>query len=336
MADHLERQAHPRLSVLMLCIGLTPVSFTYIGVIMTDTLLASFFVAAFGLAIRFRGNAFSSAASLTLGVLGYLTRANGAFALPPLLLQRANGSLGREIIAALGIVLMAIPLSRFVNHQIFAAKRSGVERSLELFDLAGIRVNSGDAAVVPIVDRCYTPLFWDTLDSRCNVMEKFPEPPTRAWLRAIASHPLAYAEHRFRFFNQATFFLVPPMHQCSASDVRPCDTTPRGQVIDIIKKNAFVWPITWMAVGITLLALGVGSDARMLCLSGVLYGAAYLIVGVASEFRYFLWTELSVQAAIVLECANGRTSWRPVVFVASAICIAGYAARIAFALIPSV
>lgn len=328
MADQLERQGHPRLSLAMLAVGMTPMSLAYIGVVMTDTLLASFYIAAFGLGIRFR----NIVLPFGLGLLGYLTRANGAFALPPLFLMKTRLTGVCQIVACVSILLVSIPLSLVVSHQVFGAKRTGVERSLEVFDLAGIMVNSGDRAVLPVAEDCYTPLLWDTLETRCGVLEKVPAPLTRAWLRAIVSQPLAYAQHRLRYFNQATFFLVPFMHQCAAPNLRSCDTSPRGQLVDILRKNPFLWPITWLAVGVTLLTLGLSTVPRALCLSGVMYGAGYLIVGVASEFRYFYWTELSVQASIVLQCASRRVPWQPIAFVVSAICIAGYTARLAYVL----
>src|SRR3954470_7342970 len=107
LADRLERDGHLKLAVAMLAVGLTPISFTYIGVIMTDTLLASFFIAAFGIAIRFSG----SALPLGLGLLGYLTRANGAFALPPLLLMKTRLSGRLQVFACALILLVSIPFS---------------------------------------------------------------------------------------------------------------------------------------------------------------------------------------------------------------------------------
>jgi hypothetical protein len=53
-------------------------------------------------------------------------------------------------------------------------------------------------------------------------------------------------------------------------------------------------------------------------------------LGVAADFRYFYWTELAVQAAIVMHLANGgRLPMKGLVIALASVWAAGYLARYA-------
>ena len=297
---------------VMLAVGLTPIAFKYLGVLQKDTLLTSLFVAAFGLAAHFR------IASIALGLFGSLVRANGVFAFGPLALPRMG--LVRTIALSVALSAALIPVSMAFNRLV--SEPTGVERSVQAYDLAGIEQFSGKPS------GCYTPLFWDTLSTeRCGFSyQKIRGSITGEWLNAIANHPLAYAQHRLMHFNSTTFFLVPAMQQCvEAPEMHECD---QSLLTDALTKNPLLWPVTWLAVGLLLLFAKPDPFARNLCLSGLLYGFAYLLVGVASDFRYFYWTELAVQAAIVLHLAEGgRVPIKPLALVIGAVWVAGYVAR---------
>ncbi len=210
-----------------------------------------------------------------------------------------------------------------------------MERSLQLFDLAGIAHFSADTSGLPkeaeAVTRCYTPLFWDKLTQCLGSVDSLPESLTKQWIEAIATHPVAYAEHRLAHFNRTTFFMVPPMQQCvDAPEFHQCDSTKWGLFVDFVAKNALLWPATWLAVSLVLLFQKIDPFSRALNLSGLLFGGAYLVVGVAADFRYFYWTELAVQAAIVFHL--GRTGrlqeWKPIAAVVAAVWAVGYTARL--------
>jgi hypothetical protein len=44
--------------------------------------------------------------------------------------------------------------------------------------------------------------------------------------------------------------------------------------------------------------------------SGLAYGLAYLVIGVATDVRYFLWTQLAVALAVVVGWPNLHSAWR--------------------------
>lgn len=333
LAEALRRDDAGKWAWAMLALGLTPIAVKYTGVIQKDSLLASFFISAFGLAALKSGHKLG----LIIGAAGALCRANGVFALPPLLLTRFSGL---KLLPAIGMCVVVaavlIPISSVVNHALFRAERTGVERSVQLFDLAGIARFSGDNSFLPQgaegAERCYTPLFWDALvDPGCARLNDLPPSLTGAWFQGITSHPIAYAKHRLSHFNRTIFFIVPPMQQCvEAPTHHQCDFSKRGLIIDFITKNALLWPATWLAIGFVLMFGNLHPVSRALNLSGMLYGSAYLVVGVAADFRYFYWTELAVQSAIVFQLGKaGRlTHWKLLTATVAAVWIIGYSARL--------
>ena len=226
-----------------------------------------------------------------------------------------------------------IPVSQLINNSIVRASRTNVERSLQLYDLAGIAYFSNDKSVLPVnivnLQRCYTPLFWDTLGSeRCqNAFGRLDRNIRLDWVTSIATHPIAYLMHRTSHFNREVFFLVPFAQQCvEAPEFHAC---PQGLLADGINKNGLLWPVAWLALGVTMLLSGSSSVSRALCLSGVGYGLSYFFFGVAADFRYYYWTELAVQTALIFEIACfGFQRWRIAAFVVLNVWIIGYAWRI--------
>lgn len=335
LAEGLRRHGSVRWAWVMMLVGLSPISLIYITVIQKDTLLASFFVAAFGLTALVRRTLVPG----MLGFLGTLCRWNGIFALPPMFFVRRT-SVSSPRVLAISIVMAAVlvPVTGMVNHDVLMARRTGVERSLQFYDLIGIAHFSGVQSVLPAQAAqtlpCYTPLFWDKLASPgCGYsFSRLPPSLTSAWLRAIMTHPVAYAEHRLWHFNSEIFLIVPPMQQCmEAPAMHRCDLSRHGIIGDFVAKNAFLWPVVWIVAGFVLLFGNLIPLARALTLSGVLYGFSYLLVGVASNFRYFYWTEMAVQIALVhqIGMTGSVPGWRRAGWAVAVILILGYGARLA-------
>ena len=125
------------------------------------------------------------------------------------------------------------------------------------------------------------------------------------WLRAIAAHPLAYSEHRLAHFNQSTWFLVPRGPDFTAwtnSVDNPWGFKVHGNPIlgainafaDAGARTPIGWPVFWIAVALAMLILGRSAKVRDIELavaaSAFLYGAGYLVFGVATGMRYYVWT----------------------------------------------
>jgi hypothetical protein len=291
-----------------LIIGLSPIAVYYLGIIGKDTLLASALMLGAGLCSL--GWRWTGAAVLLVG--GFL-RANAGFALGPLLFKRI------WLAAVFGVLMLGL-----VALSSRAVERTGVERGLQLFDLAGIDHFEGGNR---FPEGCYTSMLWDTLSTgRCGHAFQRSGNVTGEWISAIVRHPVAYAEHRIAHFNRATFFLVPPAQQCvEAPELHDCPVSARS---DFITKNALFWPCLWLAVGIALLFMpGLGGIASALSWSALVYGFSYAVVGVASDFRYFLWSEIAVQMALVLAWRDGVRLRTPAL-VGAAVVVLGYAARV--------
>jgi hypothetical protein len=321
-------------ALAMLLSGLTPIAMKYTGVILKDTLLVSFFLTAFALAsckkiqLKFAG--------VFLGLVAVLTRANAVFAFPSLLflLIRKKLSMFKSLIFILVVSLPLIPLSQWINHHVLEAKRDGMVKSLQLFDLTGIAYFSGETSVLPVpianLEGCYTPLYWDTLGKeRCNfAAHEVTEDLTWDWIATILTHPVSYLQHRLSHFNYEIFFLVPPIQQCvEAPEGHDC---PRSLISDLVAKNGLLWPVTWLVLGLVLIGSGLSEIPRAMVLSGLAYGFAYLFFGVASDFRYFYWTEMAIQTALILQVATtGFARWKAAVGAVSIVLLAGYMWRLA-------
>jgi hypothetical protein len=258
-----------------------------------------------------------------------MIRANGGFAIAPLMFRR------RRLLWAIPVSLLMIGAVTLSSRYVFDAQRDGLERGLQFYDMAGIAHFSGDRSALPVeildVDKCYSPFFWDTLgEERCNgAFKQLPPSITEQWLLAVLGSPVSYLRHRVNHFNSATFFIVPPIQQCvEVPEMHDCGTG--GEWRDLLIKNAYFWPCVWLVIGLALLtASNLGAAASSLTLSGLLYGFAYLFVGVASDFRYFYWTEISVQIALVLALSRG-VSLRAPLYAGALVALVGYAARIAY------
>jgi hypothetical protein len=357
VADGLMRASRPRAAWLALLCGAFPVFLFYNGTVLKDVGMASALVTAFGLAFRYRivGQNIPGPLLAVAGVLlayGTLLRTNAVFALGPMLLYllpsgRQLTSIKLQIAVAVVVAAVAVPVSTFINRYVFAARPGGAIQSLQLFDLNGIAYNTQDPTVLPPqmgftdadLTRCYTPYYWDTLApwGSCSFAWSRLGPDDSVarkdlghrWVVQIASHPVAYLQHRLRVFNSILYFLVPAKHcryapGCGSAYTR--DGTPYFPPVtsaairlDYLKKNFLTWPITWSVTGLvflwfsaTLRQKETAIAARALLLSGLCYLAFMLLVGVATDVRYAYWTIMAVLLAVVvcLEEVSKTFSWR--------------------------
>lgn len=350
-ADALFFMGRKKTAWTLLLAGALPFFIRYNGGIIKDVGMASVFIAACGLVFWHRARHRPLPLSVVfllilLSAYGTLVRTNAIFAVGPLLIYffaaRIRTSVAREwLTACLVVAVLALPISAGVNRYLLSAEDSGAIQSLLLFDLNGIANRSSDKSVLPPAiamppDRlssCYTPYFWDTWSywGACSFVWKNLGPqnsPIRGelkkyWISAVATHPLAYLEHRLKVFNSMTYFLVParkcrPVPSCLNfnNDVENPETR-QAILEDYFLANILVWPITWFAAGGVFLFLTRGAlhdetmmAARSLAFSGTLYLGFMLVVGVATDIRYAYWSTLAVIVAIILGAdARSRNLW---------------------------
>jgi hypothetical protein len=172
----------------------------------------------------------------------------------------------------------------------------------------------------------------------------------RAWLAAIARHPLAYAAHRLAHFNANMRLFVPAGLPQAISPVHPepnrvgLGAEPGRALQRLESFGAWCarlpasWPGLWLALDLIALqaaakaALGPFRDlALALSLSALTMGASFLVVSIASDLRYHLWTMLAAMLAFPLLAAAGalgRRHWIAAGAVVAAVTAIGVAGRL--------
>ena len=275
---------------------------------------------------------------------GTLVRANAVFAVVPLLAYMIHPRWldrpWRLLVLSVPIALLMVPVFGSLNHTVLKAIPVAPIRSLEIFDITGIAFYSGDISVfgpdnVPTrqdVDDCYTPVEWDTLSpwGRCRffwdrlavskavkevekldptaVMETQPNQAlTDRWGVAIGEHPFAYVRHRLAHFSSEMF-----RARVGGADVATL-SGPRRPLYRLLG-DALEIPAFWLCLGSCLLVLLAAVMARRrsalieaavaLDISGVTYSGAYLVVGVATDSRYHLWSMIAIFVALVISLSE--------------------------------
>ena len=344
LADGLRRSEHPRLAVLMALAGAFP-PFLYINAtVAKDVGLVASWLAAVGLIFWFRAQRrpipvqwwVVVAALMTYGTL---VRANAVFAIGPLLVYALAPPHShwlrsvRLITAAVVVAVLAIPVTMQANRWLFNPSPMHPEQSLFLFDLMGMAVYKRDPSLIEPratlaaseLQACYSPYWWDSLSpwGRCSAKVHRPnadsvtitEGLTLQWAKTILQHPVAYAAHRLKHFNSSLLFAVPLKHIRLTPEYRTDDpaiaprevVTERDVRLDLLRKNPFVWPVTWLVWGGFVLAFisrEIPSPtvqlAKVLLVSALGYSCAYLLVGVATDMRYHYWSLMSVLVGTLL------------------------------------
>lgn len=376
IADGCLRARMPRRAWLILAAGAFPLFLFFDKVLVKDVEMGAAFIAAFGLCARFLlvrrpVPGWALAAVAVLLCYGTLCRTNAVFALGPLVcvLFAAGRRLGafKVLCASAVIAVAALAASNAVNHRLIGANPQDSLQSLQLYDLVGIAVRSGDASVLgpqaPALGEvrdCYTDYWWDPFspwgscaalrNSFAYVADMKPvsgellAQRTRLWRQAIMNHPFDYAAHRLAFYNSSLYFMVPALQFRFAKSLEMKQPpTTRDIRLDYLRKPFVFWPVAWLALGCAALgflrprprAAATVDLARLALMSGLLYGGAYVLIGVATDIRYYYWTILSILVGLLIALPDLRERWRErpaaglaAVTVIVLVIVAGYAARL--------
>jgi len=291
-----------------------------------------------------RWRALPALAAVALLLFAATLRFNAFAACLPLLValmpagwRRTPLRLAAAALAATALLVAAMPLA---NRAIGAAP-SGVELSLVIFDLGGITEHAGvsvfpkELAVanpVRVNHGCYRPNKWDSysdwVDPECplgwtawnDAVAPAGVRPYPFWIHAVLAHPVAWAAHRLHHFAINTRLLpLPdaierPVPVTAAPNPWGFHVTPNRLLAGIdalavaTAHTPLGWPIVWIALAWAALVTGWNRPgawpAVPLALSALLYGLGYVVVSVAAELRYHLWTELAALLALVLVLAE--------------------------------
>lgn len=327
------------LAWLVLIIAFLPPLTAILGVLWRDVMFAACWLLAFGLVLLARDahalvRIVAFLVALALFMVGFLIRPNALFAAAPLLVYLAwprRFSWKRLILVGVPAIVVLQLASNFVNYTWLQAKRENAIHSVFVFDLTGI-THFADRNVFPIDDWtpeqiekvktiCYEPTYWDAIwwpdcsfaMARINRDEPKgtklfgSETLQRAWLRAIMSHPVAYVQHRYAYFEalmtarmmvvfnqsasgQHRFFFVRSSYfsvfENGMAWLNENTPTFRGLPWLILTGLVFLLSLRWRDGGLKAATLS-------LSISGLVYTLTYFVFGVAAEYRYVYWTAMT-------------------------------------------
>ncbi len=332
-------------AVVLLLLAVSPPAFAYVGIIWRDVLFAIAWLLASALTFCVAGGRVGSrapilAVALTLLLFGVLLRPNALLAAPLLgayLLWPAQLLWKRVVLLYVPLGLVLFTLLQMVYYGMLKATPQHPLQSFMVFDLGGTSHFSKenkfpgswtDQETALIISGCYQPTEWDIywLHEPCSFVMKRLEAEklfgtsaiVAAWMRAIASHPVAYLRHRSSYMWN---FLVRPnltMWTADISDPSKSVLAGRPGLAAIQAIDAMLEPTplsragTWLLACVAVLALAwshratpAGAFAIAICASAIIYMLTFFIVGVASDFRYGY-------LAVLMAIAGGMTIAAPI------------------------
>ncbi|WP_322963146.1 hypothetical protein [Sphingomonas fuzhouensis] len=351
----------PRAALMVLAVGLVPPWLGWQVAILKDAQMTAAAVGAVGIIgwWRLRDEPVPRGAWVGAGLLlayAALVRANAIFAIAPLVALLVTERWPRRIAITVALTLVTLAVAPVINHRVLGAANSGVARTQALYDLAGIavrvpydpRLGLSPAEVAEIrAKHCVKPFFWDPLGepSRCGTrLQRYETtPPGQIYARlapAILHHPLAYAAQRLAHVNSTWRLWVPPRWPNAAppqgSEPNDLHLGQPGRTALAWQKMASPWvdvPIMWPIVWLVLAAGGL-AVTRGDGLAGALFGSAlgleasFLVISVASDFRYHLWPIVACALGLILAKpwhGDRRIMWATGVVLAAVLILGGIA-----------
>jgi hypothetical protein len=320
-------------ALVLLLLALSPPAFVFVGIIWRDVLFATTWLLAAALAFAVAGRSARlrlpiQAMALGLLTLGVLLRPNALLAAPLLGVAIAwpgQFSWKRAAIVFVPAAALLFALVQVVYYGALGATRQHPLQSIMVFDLGGIshftRQNqfpgswtTSETALV--TTGCYQPTEWDIYwrFEPCHfVMDRlegdklFGSPAiVEAWMRAIASHPGAYLQHRAAFLWNFLAGANLTMWTHDLDDPSKVPFADRSSFIALLKMHDALKPTplfragSWLLLCIAVCAFAwrrrnapPGVFAIGVCGSAAVYVLTFFAVGVASDFRYVYWAVLA-------------------------------------------
>jgi hypothetical protein len=337
-------------AVALALFALTPPLFALVGIIWRDVLMAGCFLLAaatvYAAGDRNERPLIARAIALGLIALGVLIRPNALAAAPVLvtyIFWPRQFSWKRTALLYLPIMIALYVFVQLVYYGALNATRLHPLHSIAVFDLGGITWFTGKNQfpvswsaheTQALRGHCYDPSYWNVYwNGDCKfVMGKLEGEPrifgtpvlSRAWIDAIARHPLAYLQHRLAFFR--AFLFDSHLTMWTADIENPPKTIFEDRpafmafkrIHDVLQPTPLFRMGTWFALGLALCVLAWrrrampdGAFVLGVCGSAVLYVLSYLPLGVASEFRYVYWAVLASAAGAAVLLVPVKQGFRP-------------------------
>jgi hypothetical protein len=326
-------------AVTVLLLALSPPAFVFQGIIWRDVLFANSWLLAAVLCFaaansRAKLRLLAQAVALALLALGVMLRPNALIAAPLLAVgiawpQRFSWKRAAVLYVPAGLALFA--LVQLVYYGALKATRQHPLQSIMVFDLGGIShftkqnqfpVRWSEAETRQLLNTCYQPTQWDIywriepcefVMHRLEGDKLFGTPAiSKAWRRAVLTHPLAYLEHRAAFMGN--FLARENLTMWTADVYDPAKTVFADRpafnallaIHDALKATPLFRAGSWLILCVVVCVLAwrrrdtaAGVFAIGACGSGALYVLTFFAVGVASDFRYAYWAVLAGIAGAV-------------------------------------
>jgi hypothetical protein len=327
------------LSVSSPILALMPPAFVFVGIIWRDVLfgvtwLLAGVVAFVGFDREKRNRILAQAIALSLCGLGVLLRPNALIAAPILaayIIWPAQFRWRRTAVIFVPAAAIFFGLVQFIYYGALGATRQHPLQSIMVFDLGGIShfakenqfpVRWNDREQQLVLNGCYRPTEWDIywriepcefVMHRLEAGEKLFGTPavTEAWARAIASHPIAYIEHRASFMwnflsgSNLTMWVVNIENPAKSVFPGRSAFAILRAAHDALKPTPLFRAGTWLVVSMVIFVFAwrrrdtrEGAFAIGVCGSAIVYVLTFLAVGVASDFRYAYWAVLASVASV--------------------------------------
>lgn len=338
-----------RRALLLPFLALMPPAFVFVGTIWRDVPSSSCWLIAAGIAfiVAERPSPIRRPAqllALVLVALGVLLRLNALLAAPILaayVIWPDRFSLRRTALVYVPAAIILFLTVQIVYYGLLGATRQNALQSIMVFDLGGVShfarenqypVEWSEAENAELLDSCYQPTEWDIywrLEPCSFVMHKienekglFGTPAiTRAWLLAIARHPIAYLEHRSAFMwnflagSNLTMWTADIEHPPQKIFRDRPGYTALVALHDALKPTPLFRAGSWLVLCAVLCWFGwrrremrEGAFVLGVCGSAVIYVLTYYPAGIASDFRYAYWAVMAGLVGAVVASTPSRQS----------------------------
>ena len=310
---------------LPILLFISPMMIGLIGVIWKDVHLAVAWGLAFTIVYYFVVRSipipwFALIPSLVLLIYGSLIRHNAFVATAPFVIYLLVGrpylrTVTRTIFAYVAIAIVTFASLSLSTEFLYHAKRTNVFLTLPVFDWAGITVHSGtnqfpiefNAGELEKISDCYTTLKADLFiwgdckfvyESLANRMSR--SDAYKAWIGAIARHPVAYVIHRLKSFAaNLCVYRCPSVPEYVSDGIYPNEfglEIRRHALYHMLMgyvaafaNTGLYHPVSWLvaSVAVTGVAFRIGHPiAQTMGIASILYLFSLLPFGVSPSYRY--------------------------------------------------
>jgi len=327
-------------ALLLPILALTPPALAFAGIIWRDVLFSTCWLLAssiaFSVSEQLSGKRPVQLLALALISMGVLLRPNALLAAPLLttyVIWPTRFSFRRTGILFIPAAVAFFAIVQLVYYGALGATRQHPIQSIMIFDLGGIShfakenqypVDWSDSQRAQLLNTCYQPTQWDIywrLEPCDFVMGKIERERglfgtsaiPEAWLLAILRHPIAYLQHRLAFMwnflaaDNLTMWLADVDHPTERVFPDRTGFNIFVSIHDALRPTPLFRAGSWLVACIVLCCFGWrqkgtpgGAFVLGVCGSAAVYVSSFLVVGVASDFRYGYWAVLAALAGAIV------------------------------------